>query len=420
MPISTALQNTCILTTPSETLNRAFAFAKDNIARCMRYYTLGWGMSNAPHHYTIVVGRDTGWMGVGADFVAPWFAPEALKIFRDRQKPNGQILEFIDMETDRQEDYGLNVADNTPLYVWGVWHHWTQHGDAAFRNDFLASVRAAAEHLLSQIGPRGLIVAVPAGAEVNGIAGWRNIIPGGVIAGEATEINAHSAMALRCAAQLCDEPRYARAADALGDAINAHLWRGENYLLTHFAGEDLAQITGDTVFPALWGIAPPDRAQAVLDRLAQPDFWTSRGMRTVPDTDPVYDPRRGFGLLGGSWPNLTLWYAAAVAPHSPDRALAAVEMVARPVLASDPQSGLNEGEFAEWFDGETDANGGMRLSPWVAPTFIWAVLEGLLGLTWQAGEPAFAPHWPDGWEEVGIRRLPCGGGYRDVALRRDG
>lgn len=116
-PRPTALRNTCILETPSETLNMAFRYAKDNLARCMRYYTLGWGMSNAPHHYTIVVGRDTGWMCLGTDYVAPWFAPEALKIFRDRQKPNGQILEFVDMETDDRADYGLNASDNTPFYI---------------------------------------------------------------------------------------------------------------------------------------------------------------------------------------------------------------------------------------------------------------------------------------------------------------
>ena len=85
-----------------------------------------------------------------------------------------------------------------------------------------------------------------------------------------------------------------------------------------------------------------------------------------------------------------------------------------------PVRGLNEGEYAEWFDGETDANGGMRLSPWVAPTFIWAVMEGLLGLTWRAGEPAFAPHWPAGWDEVTIGRLPCCGGYRNIRLQRQG
>jgi glycogen debranching enzyme len=418
MPTSTALQNTCVLETPSETLNRAFTFAKDNIARCMRYYTLGWGMSNAPHHYTIVVGRDTGWMGVGADYVAPWFAPEALKIFRDRQKPNGQIIEFVDMETDRQEDYGLNIADNTPLYIWGVWHHWVQHADAGFRSAFLPSVRAAAEHLLPERGPRGLLEAVPAGVEVRGIASWRNIIPGGVIAGEVTEINTLSAMALRRAAEFCAEPRYARAAGEIEEAINAHLWRDGGYLLTQHAGADVAQVTGDAVFPVLWGVAPPERARRVLDRLGRPDFWTARGLRTVPTSDPLYDPRAGFGLIGGSWPNLTLWYAAAVARHDPDRALAALETVAEPVLAADEAAHLNAGEFAEWFDGETDANGGMRLSPWVAPTFIWAVMEGLLGLTWRAGEPAFAPHWPAGWEKVAIRRLPCGGGYRDVVVEQ--
>ena len=70
------------------------------------------------------------------------------------RSPNGQIIEYVDLETDRQEDYGLNVADNTPLYMWGVWHHWAQHADAAFRAEFDASMRAAAENLLGEIGPR--------------------------------------------------------------------------------------------------------------------------------------------------------------------------------------------------------------------------------------------------------------------------
>jgi glycogen debranching enzyme len=418
MPSSTALQNTCIVETPSDAVNRAFVCAKDNIARCMRYYTHGWGMSNAPHSYTIVVGRDTGWMGVGADYIAPWFAPAALAVFRDRQKPNGQIIEYVDLETDRRDDYGLNVADNTPLYMWGVWHHWQQHDDPAFRRDFLPSMRAAAEHLLREIGPRGLIVAVPAGVMVHGIASWRNIIPETVIAGEVTELNTLSAMALRCAADFCDEPRYAQAATVLAEAINKHLWREGNYLLTCYDGQENTQVTGDTVFPAVWGVASPEGAQAVLARLAQPDFWTPRGLRTVPATDPGYDPRAGFGLIGGSWPNLTLWYAAAVASLDADRALAALETVARPVIAPDGGANMNAGEFAEWFDGETDQNRGMLLSPWVAPTFIWAVLEGLLGLTWHTGQPTFAPHWPSGWDEVRIRRLPGGGGFHDMVLRK--
>ena len=122
---------------------------------------------------------------------------------------------------------------------------------------------------------------------MRGISSWRNIIAGGVISGEVTEINAHAVMALRCAAEFCDEPRHARAADALRDAPNAHLWRGDNYLLTHFEGTDDRQVTGDTVFPALWGIAPPERAGVVLDRLARPDFWTPYGPAHRPPFRPA-------------------------------------------------------------------------------------------------------------------------------------
>ncbi|MBN1284632.1 MAG: hypothetical protein JXB47_04470 [Anaerolineae bacterium] len=397
-------------------MNTAFQYAKDNIARCMRYYTLGWGMSNAPHAYTIVVGRDTGWMTVGADYVAPWFAPAALQVFRDRQKPNGQIVEYVDMESGGVNDYGLNVADNTPLYIWGIYHHWQHHNDEAFRQDFMPSVRAAADYLHGAIGEDGLLHTVPAGLAMQGISSWRNIIPGGVIAGAVTEINALTAMALRLAAELTGEPGYAAAAEHIAEAINEKLWTGAHYRLT----ESDDQLTGDNLFPLLCGVAPPDRACQVLERLARPDFWSACGMRTVPSSNPAYDPAAAFGLLGGSWPNLTLWYAATVAPHDPDRALAALEMVARPVVeAVDAALNINQAEFAEYFHGETGVNLGMRLSPWVAPTFIWAVMEGLLGLTWRQGTAHFNPCWPDGWEKISIRNLPGGAGALEVELRHE-
>lgn len=419
LPHATALENTCALHTPSPLLDRAFLYAKDNIARCMRYYTLGWGMSNAPHHWTLVVGRDTGWMAVGTDYVAPWFAPEALKVFCDRQKPNGQMLEYINMETGFSEDYGLNVADNTPLLMWALWHHWRQFADEGFREAFVPSMRAAADFLVREIGPRGLILAVPAGVETRGIASWRNIIPNTVLAGEVTELNALAAMALRYAAEFTNEPRYAAASERLAEAINTHLWTGEGYLLHVQDEQPNAQITGDSIFTVLCGVAPPERARIVLERLAQPDFWTKRGLRTVPNSDPAYDPIGGVGLLGGSWPNLTLWYAATVAPYDPDRALAALEIVAQPVVEPEEGAEVNGAEFAEFFHGETGANCGMPLSPWVAPTFLWAVMEGLLGVRWEAGTPTAQPHWPRGWEEARVERVPAGKTFTNLTLRRD-
>lgn len=79
---------------------------------------------------------------------------------------------------------------------------------------------------------------------------------------------------------------------------------------------------------------------------------------------------------------------------------------------------VNGAEFPEYYHGETGVNLGMKLSPWVAPTFVWAVMEGLLGLVWENGEPRFSPNWPAGWEEVSVRHLPTGRGKIEVMLKR--
>ena len=68
-------------------------------------------------------------------------------------------------------------------------------------------MRAAADFLISQMGPRDLIVAHPAGVETSGIASLRNIIPGAVIAGEVTELNCMAAVALGFAAKFTGEER---------------------------------------------------------------------------------------------------------------------------------------------------------------------------------------------------------------------
>lgn len=419
-PQTTALQNTCVLQTPDPLLNEAFRYAKDNIARCMRYYTLGWGMSNAPHNYAIVVGRDTGWMSIGIDYVVRWFGPAALDAFRQRQKPNGQIVEYIDMETGAWADYGLNIADNTPFYIWAVWHRWHYYHDDEFLNLYLPSIHAAADHLVREVGPHDLLVSVPAGVSVNGITSWRNIIADTVIAGEVTEINALSAMALRMAAELTGNPGYADTAARIAAAVNTQLWQDGAYLLYRRDGVENRQITGDLLFPLLCGVANAEQCRQVLARLSQPDFWSERGLRTVPNSDPGYQPKTGFGLLGGSWPNLTLWYAAAIASHDANRALDVLNMVARPVVEPQPpEMNINQTEFPEFFDGDNNVNLGMRLSPWVAPTFIWAVMEGLLGLSWKHGEPHFSPNWPEQWQEVRIANLPTAAGAINVTLRRD-
>jgi glycogen debranching enzyme len=290
--------------------------------------------------------------------------------------------------------------------------------DEGFRAAFLLSVRAAADFLMGEIGPRDLIVAHPAGVETSGIASWRNIIPGAVIAGEVTELNCLCAMALHHAAEFTGDTDYTDAAQRITQAINTHLWTGENYLLHVQDGVENPQVTGDSVFPLFTGIAEEEQFQKVKARLEQPDFWSKRGLRTLPNSDPQYDPVGSVGLLGGSWPNLTLWYAASIARHDSDRALAALEIVARPVVEEPEGMNVNGAEFPEYYHGDTGVNLGMKLSPFVAPTFVWAVMEGLLGLVWEEGAPNFAPNWPTGWQEVTVRNLPCGTGPVNTTLSR--
>lgn len=269
------------------------------------------------------------------------------------------------------------------------------------------------------MGEKGLIYCVPNGVERFGCSSWRNIIKEAVIAGEVTEINSLTALSLRLAAELTGDARYLAAADQIKAAVNENLWSGERYLLTRFEGSVNAQATGDMVFPLITGVADADKTAKTLSRLHESDFWTPRGLRTVPNSDPIYHPSRDFGLEGGSWPNLTLWYAAAVAPHDPDRALSALEMVAKPIVEpSSTETNVHHSEFPEFYDGDTGVNRGMHLSPWVAPTFIWSVMEGLLGLTWKDGEPQFHPHWPSAWREVKVTNLPCKTGLKDYTLVR--
>ena len=414
-----ALQNTCVLESPSELLNKAFEYAKDNIASCMRYYSLGWGMSNNPKIWTLVVGRDTGWMSLGADYVASWFAPEALKVFRDRQMDNGKILEFINMENGESADYGYNVLDNTPLYLWGICHHWDLTGDENFREAFLPSVKKACDYLLTEIDSEGLVYARPYGHGMPGMCTWRNVVPDGILGGYVTEINSLTSMALHLSAEFADCKEYATAAHRIAEAINTKLWNGNGYLLTEYEGKKDCQITSDMMFPVLCGIATPEKARQVFERLSQKDFWNGRGMRTIPNTEPGYEPNKHFGVLGGVWPNPTLWYAASIALQDPDETLKIIEMVAKSVVElQGADDNITQGEFPEWFDGETGVNGGMHLSPWVGPTFVWAVMEGLLGMSWKRGKVTCSPRWPSSWDQVKVSSLLTGDGKVDIVLNK--
>ena len=67
------------------------------------------------------------------------------------------------------------------------------------------------------------------------------------------------------------------------------------------------------------------------------------------------------------------------------------------------------GQFSEWSDGQTLVNHGMRLSPWEAPRFLWAAIEGLAGLRLARDTITLDPQLPPDWQWLRLSNLPYWG-----------
>ena len=156
--------------------------------------------------------------------------------------------------------------------------------------------------------------------------------------------------------------------------------------------------TADEIFPVLFGICRSTQRRAILARLQEADFVTPVGLRTISTADAWYFPSYGFGLLGGIWPDLTLWCSVALARNGmTDEAVHFLNISYAAMEGGSPRNTV-PGEFAEWFDGGSLSNRGMYLSPWTGAKYLWAVAETVGGLNGYrtSGRPHLAPLRPKG------------------------
>lgn len=379
---------------PDPLLSRAWTWAVTNTVRVQHRFPAGWGFTNNPPDDILVV-RDAAWYAMGADWITPDFTRRMLDaIVTYGVDESGKAVEFLRMSEvpPAREDYRLSLNDDTPLLVLALVHHALVSADETFRSTALAAARRLGAYLLAQMRD-GLLWSRASGTNVFGIASWRNIIPGYRLDGAVTEINAEAYAAWCSLAELAawqgdeeEASQWRERAESLRAAIDRHLYdpaAGRYLLARGHDGRPRGEVTGDMVFPALFQVADPVRARRIVERLFAPDFWTEHGLRTVSTQDPDHDPRHGYGLLGGVWPNVTLWLAMAAASYAPERSVEVLRLVARQIEPPVPaQRGrVTPGEFPEWFDGVTGESLGMVMSPWVPPTFVWVMLEGVVGLT---------------------------------------
>jgi hypothetical protein len=407
--------------TPDPAINQGALWSKVNMRRVMASYPTGQAFTNDPGTYANVVTRDAAWFVYGNDHFLPSFSRRLLDNLAQRQYSNGKMPEYFDGISGRVEDDGLNINDDTPLYVLAVNHHFRATGDWEWLAKTYPGVARASRYIISQIDNRDLVFCSaddPRG-NVWAIAGWRNIVSGYRISGAVTEINAECVAALRDAAHLAEElgreeerEAFAAASARIRAAMDAHLLNPKNglyYLNIDVEGTPHTDVTGDEIFPVIMRACSEDTGFRIISRLTSPDFWTSAGLRTVSRLDPRFDPAAHSGLMGGVWPGLTWWYAFGAAqyhPHSMVRALRS----SFEHYGIDPQrNNTVPGQFSEWFDGESLANRGMRLSPWEPPRFLWAAVEGVCGLVLLPGAPRVSPLMPEGWDWVALRDVPYHG-----------
>lgn len=408
-----------VVSTPDRNVNQGVLWAKADMLRVQTYAPTGWCFTNDPTRSNNSVGRDTAWMTYGADYVNPDFARESLAAYFRLQEPCGKIVEYYDIRNDKSEDYGLNVNDNTPLAVLALWHHYAVTGNEAFLRSCYDGATRAMAYMLSQRDERGLIWCTSTKTSDWGIVGWRNVIQNYRISGASTEVNSECYAALRAlanASRLLGDAAGGDAHDAsageLRTAIEKHLVNPANglyYLTIDVDGVPRTDVTSDLVFPILFGVAGAERAARIIGVLSDAAFWTDGGIRTVPRDDLTYGPTNGYGLLGGVWVAATFWYAFAAARFNPTFMAKALSTSFRHFSSDPRRNNTVPGQFSEWLHGEILVNQGMMLSPWDAPRYLWAAIEGAAGLDVRGQEARITPSLAADWRWLAATNVPFRG-----------
>jgi glycogen debranching enzyme len=415
------------LMTPSAVINRGVVWAKTNMLRVIKEYPQGWGSTNSPPS-DILVSRDTSWFVHGYDYLLPGFSRDALELFNRFLAPSGQVVEYVRGVNGFSTSYELNINDDTPLHLIAILHHYNATLDDGWVRSIYPLIRKVADYLLSQRDANGLIYCKAGGVDMFGITSWRNIIPYYTLDGAVTEINAEAYFALEAAAMLaavCDEradwARYAAEATALREAMLAKLLNRDvaAFVLNYDQdGNYQDNFTADEIFPVLFPVADAEVRRTILRRLLEADFVTPVGLRTISTADSWYFPSHGFGLLGGVWPDLTLWLVVALARNGMiAEAIRFLEAVYATMEAGAARNTV-PGQFAEWFDGGSLTNRGMYLSPWTGAKYVWAVAETVCGLDGYrtSGRPHLTPPTPPGWRWTAAARVHWGGQPRTFVI----
>ena len=122
------------LWTPDPVIDRAVQWAKVNQLRLQQEAGRGASFTNDPPS-DITVGRDSVWYLMGSSYYSQVRSRKLLDAWlRYGLEPSGKFIEYFTAARDPiyRDDYGLNIADNTPLMIMAAHHYFSLTGDRAF------------------------------------------------------------------------------------------------------------------------------------------------------------------------------------------------------------------------------------------------------------------------------------------------
>jgi glycogen debranching enzyme len=331
--------------------------------------------------------------------------------------------------------------DSTPLFVVLAHAYWERTGDTAFVTGLWPHILAALQWI-DRYGDRdgdGYVEYARRSSDGLIQQGWKD--------SHDSVFHADGRMAPPSIA-LCEVQGYvfaakcgaAALADALGDGVSATRWRGEAealktrfqrdfwsdalrlYVLALDGDKRPCQVPTSNAGHCLWaGIASPDHAAQMAQRLLEPDLFSGWGVRTLAEGQVRYNPMSYHN--GSIWPHDNALVCEGLARYGQtDAALALLS------AAFDTSQQVDDSRMPELFcgfprrDGEGPTRYPVACSPqaWASAS-LFGMLAGCMGLHFDplAGRLSLqSPRLPAFVDWLRIEDLSLGEARVDLLLQR--
>lgn len=369
-------------------------------------------------------GRDSMWTSLALNAAGDFATSRAALDFLTKyQRADGKVPHEIAQGANfvrwfEDYPYGFASADATPLFIIGLNDYASCSGDLEFAAAKWDNAWRAYQFLRSTWDAQGLPQNFGVGH------GW---VEGGPLLPVKTELY-QSGLGLEALRSLANLARLLGKSDvqleveqavlAKQPQLNQAFWIPDRKIFAFALDRDGHQVATESVLstvPMWFGELDDEKAQSMINRLADFDHAADWGMRIISSQHPLYDPS-GYHF-GSVWPLFTGW--ASVGEYRYHRDIAGyANLRANALLALDGSLGhVTEVLSGDYYQGLATAS---PHQVWSAAMVVSPLLRGLFGMETEAASHRLrlAPHVPADWDHFDVRHVHCGDSSLDFAWRR--